>query len=139
MVESQISLDELGFSNFKRMIDVIIPKKERKQNRMIIAYMRIYTHLVSARALMTKERCNRAIDHLNLAKNIIKQTDDVQEKPYIKRLADTVEPIIKNKEDLIRLVKKEDKNDETEDPYHVQTAILLAQNICILRILKANK
>lgn len=129
------SLDTLGFSHFKRLIDLIIPKKERRQSNIIISYIRIYTQLNNAFNLLNKENCKRAFEHLLITKNIIKQLNFQEEQHYLKRISDILNSILKNKETIIMQIRK----DEVSDPFHIKTLVLLAQNICILRILKINK
>ena len=129
------SLDTLGFSHFKKLIDLIIPKKERRQSNIIISYIRIYTQLNNAFNLLNKENCKRAFEHLFITKNIIKQLNFQEEQHYLKRISDILNSILKNKGVIIMQIRK----NESPDPFHVKTSILLAQNICILRILKINK
>lgn len=129
------SLDTLGFSHFKKLIDLIIPKKERRQSNIIISYIRIYTQLNNAFNLLNKENCKRAFEHLFITKNIIKQLNFQEEQHYLKRISDILNSILKNKGVIIMQIRK----NEAPDPFHVKTSVLLAQNICILRILKINK
>lgn len=130
-----IHLDNLGFVNFKKIIDLIIPKKERRQSSIIISYIRIYTHLNNALNLLNKSTYRRAFEHLSLTRNIIRQTKFEEEKPYLKRIGRILDSIIRKEESI----KLEMLKDETSDPFHIRTSMLLAQNICILRILKINK
>src|SRR3989338_8727178 len=131
----EINLNNLGFVNFKKIIDLIIPKKERRQSNIIISYIRIYTHFNNALNLLNRENYRRAFEHLSLTKNIIRQLKFEEEKPYLKRISRILDSMIKKKESItIEMLK-----DETSDPFHIRTSMLLAQNICILRILKINK
>ncbi|HLC60064.1 MAG TPA: hypothetical protein VJJ52_01400 [Candidatus Nanoarchaeia archaeon] len=131
----EINLNNLGFANFKKIIDLIIPKKERRQSNIIIGYIRIYTHLNNALNLMNQYNYKRAIEHLKLTKNIIKQLRFDEERPYLARIKKILDSIIgKSKSISIKMLK-----DESSDPLHIKTSMLLAQNICILRILKTNK
>ena len=129
------SLDTLGFSHFKKLIDLIIPKKERRQSNIIISYIRIYTQLNNAFNLLNKENCKRAFEHLFITKNIIKQLNFQEEQHYLKRISHILNSILKNKGGIIMQIRM----NEAPDPFHVKTSVLLAQNICILRILKINK
>ena len=129
------SLDTLGFSHFKKLIDLIIPKKERRQSNIIISYIRIYTQLNNAFNLLNKENCKRAFEHLFITKNIIKQLNFQEEQHYLKRISHILNSILKNKGGIITQIRM----NESPDPFHVKTSVLLAQNICILRILKINK
>ncbi|MAG92035.1 hypothetical protein CMO83_05145 [Candidatus Woesearchaeota archaeon] len=128
-------LDTLGFANFTKLLDYIMPEKERRQSEIIISYIRIYTHLNTSFNLLNKQTCRRAIEYLSMTKKIIKNTSFREEKPYFRRLLRILNFVIRNKKSIISDIKK----DETSDPYHVKTSVLLAQNICILRILKINK
>lgn len=129
------SLDTLGFSHFKKLLDLIIPLKERRQSEIIISYIRIYSRLNTAFDLLNKDNCKRAFEHLSISKKILKQLKFNEEKPYLRRIANILNRILKNENKIIQGIKRE----ETSDPFHVKTSVLLAQNICILRILKINK
>lgn len=129
------SLDTLGFLHFKKLIDLIIPKKERRQSNIIISYIRIYTQLNNAFNLLNKENCKRAFEHLFITKNIIRQLNFQEEQHYLKRISHILNSILKNKGVIVTQIRM----NKVPDPFHVKTSVLLAQNICILRILKINK
>ncbi|MBI2659840.1 hypothetical protein HYX07_01635 [Candidatus Woesearchaeota archaeon] len=129
------NLDTLGLANFKKLIDLIIPKKERRQSRIIIDYIRIYTQLNNAFNLLNREYCRRAMEYISVARNIIRENKFEEEKPYLNRILNILNSILRNRETVISKIKKE----QASDPFHIKTSVLLAQNICILRILKINK
>lgn len=131
----EVDLKGLGFSNFKKLIDLIIPKKERRQSRIIVSYIRIYTYLNNAFNLLNKEDIKRAFEYLSIARNIISQLKFEEEKQYFRRITVILSKILKNHNNISQAIRK----DETSDPFHIKTSLLLAQNICILRILKINK
>ncbi|MBI2657653.1 hypothetical protein HYX08_03085 [Candidatus Woesearchaeota archaeon] len=128
-------LDTLGFSRFKGLIDIIMPKKERRQSKIIISYIRIHTQLNNAFNMLSKDRCRHAFEYLSLAKKFIRQLKFEEEKLYLNRILKILNELLKNKERIIAGIRKE----EASDPFHIKTFLLLAQNICILRILKINK
>ena len=129
------NLDTLGLANFKKLIDLIIPKKERRQSRIIIDYIRIYTQLNNAFNLLNREYSRRAMEYISVARNIIRENKFEEEKPYLNRILNILNSILRNREAVISKIKKE----QASDPFHIKTSVLLAQNICILRILKINK
>jgi hypothetical protein len=47
-------LETLGFSHFKKLINHIMPAKERRQSSIIIKYLGIYTQLNNAFNLLNK-------------------------------------------------------------------------------------
>ena len=130
-----VDFGSLGFSNFKKLIDLIIPKKERRQSRIIISYIRLYTYLNNSFNLLNRNSIKHAFEYLSIAKNIISQLKFEEEKPYLRRITIILDQILKNHIAISNAIRK----DETSDPFHVKTSILLAQNICILRMLKINK
>ena len=129
------NLDTLGLANFKKLIDLIIPKKERRQSRIIIDYIRIYTQLNNAFNLLNREYSRRAMEYISVARNIIRENKFEEEKPYLNRILNILNSILRNREAVISKIKKE----QASDPFHIKTSVLLAQNICILRNLKINK
>ncbi len=131
----EVDLKGLGFSGFKELIDLIIPKKERRQSRIIVSYIRVYTYLNNAFNLLSKEDIRQAFEYLLITKKIIKQLNFQEEMPYLKRISDILNSMLRNKQAIIMQIRK----NEASDPFHIKTSVLLAQNICILRILKINK
>ena len=59
-----IGLEGMGFVNFKKLIDVIMPPKERRQSTIIIMYIRVFAHLNNALNLLDRETCKRAVEHI---------------------------------------------------------------------------
>jgi hypothetical protein len=53
----------------------------------------------------------------------------------MKRISAILNSLLKNKDKIIEGIIKE----EASDPFHAKTSVMLAENICILRILKINK
>lgn len=129
------SFHTLGFSRFKKLIDMIMPKKERRQSKIIISYIRIHTQLNNAFNMLSRERCRHAFEYVSIAKKLIKQLKFEEEKLYLDRILKILNQILRNKDMIAAGIRKE----EASDPFHVKTLLLLAQNICILRILKINK
>jgi hypothetical protein len=128
-------LDTLGFSHFKKLINLIMPAKERRQSSIIIKYLGIYTQLNNAFNLLNKSSCRRAFEHLRIAKNMMGQDKFDEEQHYMKRISAILNSLLKNKDKIIEGIIKE----EASDPFHAKTSVMLAENICILRILKINK
>jgi hypothetical protein len=129
------SLDDLGFKNFKKLIDIIIPRHEREKNKIIINYVRINNHLNTAFELLNRDDCSRGFEYLLISRKILKQMKFGNEASYLKRIAKILDSLLKRKSMIISRLKK----DEASDPFHVKTQVMLAQNICILRILKITK
>ena len=129
------SLDTLGFLHFKKLIDLVIPKKERRQSEIIIGYIQVYTLLNNASNLLNKDNCRRAIEHLQIAKKSIEQLKFEDERPYLQRIVNILNSILKNKKEVIKVIRK----GGASDPFHIKTSLRLGQNICILRVLKINK
>lgn len=128
-------LDTLGLSHFKKLIDLIMPKKERRQSNIIISYIRIHSQLNNAFNMLNREKCRRAMEYVAISRRFIKRLKFEEERPYLDRILKILNQILKNRKLIINGIRKE----EASDPFHVKTLVLLAQNICILRILKINK
>lgn len=129
------SLNGLGVLNFKKLIDLIIPKKERRQSEIIIGYIGIYTLLNNAFNLLNRESCKKSMEYLQIAKKGINELKFEEEAPYLKRISNILNAILKNSRAIINGIRE----GQASDPFHVKTSVLLAQNICVLRILKINK
>src|SRR3989338_195996 len=129
------SLNGLGVLNFKKLIDLIIPKKERRQSEIIIGYIGIYTLLNNAFNLLNRESCKKSMEYLQIAKKGINELKFEEEAPYLKRISNILNDILKNSRAIINGIRE----GQASEPFHVKTSVLLAQNICVLRILKINK
>jgi hypothetical protein len=128
-------MDELGFQKFTKLLEAILPHGERDQRRMIINYMNIYSKVTSSFELLTKHSCQRSFEHLMIAKKVIKKIKFEEEQPYLKRILDLLNMLIRHKSKIIHQLKK----DDASNPYHIKSYLLLAQNICVIRILKISR
>jgi hypothetical protein len=118
--------------SLNKLIEFVFPKKEKYINEKIIFYIRIYTDLVKAEERMTPERCKGIINLLKVVRNMSRNSDFKEEEAYLKRIKEITNSIIFNNKKIIKEVKK----DPLGDHFHAKTKLQLAQNICILRILK---
>jgi hypothetical protein len=105
--------------------------KKEKIRAMVIDYLRAYTHLVMAAARLTPETSRRTFDHLTAASNILK---GLREEDF--HAANVIEII----SDIFSVRKQIERRlahgKDYFDPLYANTKIRLAQDICILRILK---
>ena len=75
------------------------------------------------------------MEYLQIAKKGINELKFEEEAPYLKRISNILNAILKNSRAIINGIRE----GQASDPFHVKTSVLLAQNICVLRILKINK
>ncbi len=118
--------------NLNKLIGFIFPKKEKYLNEKMIFYIRLYTDLVRAEDAMTIERFNKMINLLKVVRNMSRESKFKEEESYLKRVREIANSIISNGS----LIKSAIRKDPACDPLHAKTKLQLAQNICILRILK---
>ena len=118
--------------NLNKLIGSIFPKKEKYLNEKIIFYIRLYTDLIRAEDKMTLDGFNKMINLLKVVRNMSRDPKFKEEEAYLKRIREIVNSIISNGSIIKRAIRK----DLACDPYHAKTKLQLAQNICILRVLK---
>jgi len=130
-----LNLIPLHKSPIKRigsLLNKVFTKQEKKEGEKIINYIRIYTNLVNAHTLLNKEDYARAFNYATITKNLTRDFYDSSEKHYIDRINNIVADVLRKKSTIIRRLNRY----EAADPAHAKTDLLLAQNICILRIMK---
>ncbi|HLC96155.1 MAG TPA: hypothetical protein VJH97_02445 [Candidatus Nanoarchaeia archaeon] len=127
-----IPLHKIPFKKMGKLFEQLVPLKKRREREKIINYIRLYTHLVTAYNLMNPHSYNRAFDHLAIVRNFTKEISYREEQTYMENIHSIVSDITKRKARIIKRLKKY----AGSDPAHAQTNLLLAQNICILRIIK---
>jgi hypothetical protein len=117
--------------NLNALIKFIFPKKEKYMNEKIMLYIRLYTDLVRAEEKLISSNFARSINLLKVVRNM-SRAEFKEEEAYLKRIRDIVNSIISN----IASIKRELRKDPNCDPLHARTKLQLAENICILRVLK---
>jgi len=129
-----IQLNKIPLKRIGNLLNKLMPKKDVKHGEKILNYIRIYTRLVNAYDLLNKDSYQRAFDHLVIVKNLTREITYREENRYIENINKIVKDILKKKRSIVRRLKKY----EATDPAHSKTNLLLAQNICILRIMKVS-
>jgi hypothetical protein len=130
-----MTLNRIPLRKVTGLLNKIIPKQERKQTEKVLSYLRIYTHLVNAYDMIDPEHCQRAFDHILIVKNLTKEVSYRGEKSYLENINQIAKDILKKRRSIVRRLNKY----QASDPAHSKTNLLLAQNICVLRIMKIAK
>ncbi|MCK5282442.1 MAG: hypothetical protein KAK00_03455 [Nanoarchaeota archaeon] len=118
--------------NINKLFEFVFPKKEKYINEKIIFYLRLYTDLVRAEDNISKSRYKKMINLLKVVRNTTKGTTFKEDELYLKRIRQISNEILSN----VKCVKCRSKDCQICDSAHMKTKLQLAQNICILRILK---
>jgi len=96
-----------------------------------IIYLRLYYDLVIAYDHMNAKGYQRSFNYLAIVLNNTKEAMSGEEH-YLGNIRSLVKEVHKDKAAIVRQLKK-----GSIDPLRVKTKLHFAQNICILRILKA--
>ena len=118
--------------NLNKLIKFVFPKKDKYLNEKTLFYLRLYTDLLRAETNMAEGGCNRVVYLLRIVRNMSRSTEFKEEEAYLKRIREIANEIISHISSIKRIMNK----DPTGDAFHAKTKLQLAQNICILRILK---
>ena len=121
--------------NLNKLLDVLRPAKG-KTNEKIIFYTRLYTDLIRAEENLKENGFFRLVNYLKVVRHQAKNCEFSDEEVYMKRIHSIANEILNNMDDLKKQIKQSELGDAYADPYHARTKLQLAQNICILRILK---
>lgn len=118
MIKAKINLSDIN-----KVFQNISKHKVAKRNKKILNYLRIYSHLLTARAFL-KSKVSRFKTHAIIAKKLTRGTEFEDERVYIERINKILSSVLS--------VKRSDEAAISA----IETKLLLAQNICILRVLK---
>ena len=119
-----------GYGNFfgKRISFLLNGGKNRKQEKMAF-YLKLYTNLIMAESKLNSAR---GFDHLRIVRVMTREESYQNELHYLKYVSSITSEIM-SKGEIIRKILR---GDPTADPLNAKTKLLMAQNICVLRILK---
>ncbi|MBI2664064.1 hypothetical protein HYX10_01840 [Candidatus Woesearchaeota archaeon] len=115
---------------FEKNILPIMKASHREQGKLIY-YLKMYTHLISA---LEELRFRRGFDRLLIVAELAKESPP-GEAHYAKYVDGIVRQILAHKKQIKYILGK----DYTADPLHAKTHLQMAQNICMLRILKLSR
>ncbi|MFC1800584.1 hypothetical protein ACFLYT_00865 [Nanoarchaeota archaeon] len=115
-----------------KLMQELLPQEDKRRNEKILAYIRIYTDLIHAGNLLRKDSYKKSIEFLKIVKRFTKEFYFKEEEAYLKRINELASSILSN----IRCVRCRAKDCNVCNPAHARTKLQLAQNICVLRILK---
>jgi hypothetical protein len=118
--------------SLSKLLEFVFPKREKYLIQRNLFYLRLYTDLIRAEEKMNPRGCKRMENILRVVRNMARNPDFKEEEAYLKRIRSIASDILSN----LNRIKIKIKKDPTSDAYHAKTKLQLAQNICILRILK---
>jgi len=120
----------MNISSMNRLIKYVMPNWKRKSDINILDYITMYTHLIKASELLNVVYYKKSFNHMLVIKRLALRPPK-DEEYYYQTIRSTIKTIISQEADIIKRLK----DYEASDPCHAKTKLLLAQNICILRIL----
>ena len=113
---------------FEKKILPLMRKKQKEQERMLF-YIKLYAHLIAAPEELQRRR---GFDRLKIVYDLTRSNQFAGEAHYIAYIHQIAKDVINNRKRIRAILAK----DPTADAFHSQTTLLMAQNICLLRILK---
>ena len=118
--------------SLNKLLGFVFPQKEKYKNEKNLFYLRLYSDLIRAEDRLNPEKCKTMTNILKVVRNMARTTEFKEEEAYLKRIRDIASEVISN----MNKIKVQIKKDPIGDPMHAKTKLQLAQNICILRIMK---
>jgi len=106
-------------------------KKGHLEQEKLVYYLKLYTHLITA---VDELKSRRGFDRLKIVADLTSKESYAGEVHYIKYINTLVREIMHNKKRIQRILSK----DPAADALYARTKLLMAQNICVIRILKLN-
>lgn len=118
--------------DLNKLYNMLISKKNTTKREKLLFYIRLYTDLLNAYNNIGKNRYKKSINYLNKAKNFTKEANFSEETLYIKRINSLITDVLKN------MPCKRCKLLDCDycDKNNVKTHLQIAQNICLIRMLK---
>ena len=117
---------------FEKNIMTLLKPDQQKNQTKLAYYLKLYSAFIGAEHKLDTAR---GFDNLRIADGMTAQESFAGEVHYIKYLNSITRNIIRHRKKIQRVLKK----DPVADPLHAKSHLLMAQNICVLRILKISK
>ncbi|MBS3136592.1 hypothetical protein J4401_06595 [Candidatus Woesearchaeota archaeon] len=115
--------------NLNRLFEFILPKKDKYANEKVIFYLRLYTGVMRAEDNLNAGNYARTINLLKVVRNTAGSTQFREESVFLERIRDIAH-------DSINFLSVQKKGKKQSAFYTILTKLQMAQNLCILRILK---
>ena len=128
-------VNELYKNFFETKIFTLLNQKGQREQEKLLHYLKIYSNLLSSQNLLKKNHSTRSFYHLKIVVTLTNETAYPGEAHYLKYINTIAREALAKRKIITRIINK----NETEDALHVVTKMLMAQNICVLRILKISK
>ncbi len=119
---------------FEKNLFSLIGKRSAIDKEKFLFYFRLYNHLLNALNLMNTPYNKRAFDFIRIVAELTAKQSFKGEEHYLKYINSIARELLSMEQRIRVIVKK----DPASDPLHGNTKLIIAQNICTLRILKIN-
>mgnify|MGYP000235815190 CR=1 FL=1 len=117
---------------FEKNVVSLLKPDQRKGQTKLAYYLKLYTNFMSAESRLTTRR---GFDHLRIARFMTEQESYPGEAHYLRYINSIARSVLSNQDKILKILKK----DPVADPLYAKSQLLMAQNICVLRILKISK
>jgi len=119
--------------SIENIVSRITNEEARQKKSVFVHYIKIYTSLVIALECLNKAQHKRSISHLKMILNFIRTAKIGSEEAQLKRIKELISLALKS----IRCQKCKAGNCRSCEQAKSRTHLLLAQNICLLRMFDA--
>ena len=121
------------YKNFfeKNLLSLLKPDQKRGQAKLAY-YLKLYSAFMGAEYQLATAR---GFDNLRVARTMTSQQSYLGESHYIRHLNSISKSLLRHQKRIQRILKQ----DSVADPLHAKSQLLMAQNICVLRILKISQ
>jgi len=130
---SQFFYDALTFKKLRRVIDTQKEAENKRINRKVISYLRLYSHLNEAKHRWRSLKPHKGVHFLEIVKSFTNNCQFKEEEPYYEKINELVKSIISEAKEV---EKPESPIKETS---RVKIRLKMAENICMLRLLKVHE
>ena len=127
--------DALTFKQFRELINNASDSENKRKNKKVISYLRLYSHLNNAKHVWKTKTRSKPVHYLKIVRSFTDSCPFREEEPYYKKINELIRGII---------TEAKCKECNTYTCKHIVTSrvkirIKLAENICMLRLLKVNE
>ncbi len=116
--------------SLENIVSRITKEEARQKKSVFIHYIKIYTSLVIALDCLNKAQHKRSISHLKMILNFIRTARMDSEEAQLRRVKELISLALKN----VRCQGCKAGNCRSCERSKSRTHLLLAQNICLLRM-----
>ena len=120
---------------FEKRVLSLVKQRGSARKETLLFYLRVYNNLLNALNLMNTPLNRRSFHFLKIIVTLTSKEAFKGEAHYLSYINSITREILSSESRIRAIVGK----NPASDPLHANTKLIMAQNICLLRILKLSR